>query len=49
MQSIVVSTISKITAFDTPAMQRITTSNKSMHSKGYMFRIFLKIQMGKYG
>ncbi len=27
MQSIVVSTISKITAFDTPAMQRITTSN----------------------
>lgn len=27
MQSIVVSTISKITAFDTPAMQRITTTN----------------------
>ena len=27
MQSIVVSTISKITAFDTPAMQKITTSN----------------------
>ena len=27
MQSIVVSTIAKITAFDTPAMQRITTSN----------------------
>ena len=27
MQSIVVSTIAKITAFDTPAMQKITTSN----------------------
>lgn len=27
MQSIIISTISKITAFDTPAMQRITTSN----------------------
>lgn len=27
MQSIVVSTISKITAFDTPSMQKITTSN----------------------
>lgn len=27
MQSIIISTISKITVFDTPAMQRITTSN----------------------